>query len=120
MLVHAFLRAKREQVQLPGDLVLLVLSDEEAGGNVGARYLVQEQPQLFEGMRYALGEFGGFTLHVGGKRFYPIQVAEKQICWLKATVRGPGGHGAMVTAAGRSPGSAASSPTSTGSGCPCT
>ena len=96
MLVHAFLRAKREQVQPPGDLVLLVLSDEEAGGNVGARYLVQEHPQLFEGMRYALGEFGGFTLHVGGKRFYPIQVAEKQICWLKATVRGPGGHGAMV------------------------
>ena len=96
MLVHAFLRAKREQVQLPGDLVLLVLSDEEAGGNVGARYLVQEHPELFEGLRYALGEFGGFTLHVGGKRFYPIQVAEKQICWLKATVRGPGGHGAMV------------------------
>jgi acetylornithine deacetylase/succinyl-diaminopimelate desuccinylase-like protein len=96
MLVHAFLRAKRENVQLPGDLVLLVLSDEEAGGNVGARFLVQEHPELFEGMRYALGEFGGFTLHTGGKRFYPIQVAEKQICWLKATVRGPGGHGAMV------------------------
>ena len=96
MLVHAFLRAKREGVQLPGDLVLLVLSDEEAGGNVGARYLVEQHPGLFEGMRYALGEFGGFTLHVGGKRFYPIQVAEKQICWLKATVRGPGGHGAMV------------------------
>jgi acetylornithine deacetylase/succinyl-diaminopimelate desuccinylase-like protein len=96
MLVHAFLRAKREGVQLPGDLVLLVLSDEEAGSNVGARYLVQNHPGLFEEMRYALGEFGGFTLHVGGKRFYPIQVAEKQICWLKATVRGPGGHGAMV------------------------
>ena len=96
MLVHAFLRAKHEHVDLPGDLVLLVLSDEEAGGNVGARYLVQEHPELFDGMRYALGEFGGFTLYVGGKRFYPIQVAEKQICWLKATVRGPGGHGAMV------------------------
>jgi acetylornithine deacetylase/succinyl-diaminopimelate desuccinylase-like protein len=96
MLVHSFLRAKREGVQLPGDVVLLVLSDEEAGGNLGARYLVEEHPELFEGMRYALGEFGGFTLNVGGKRFYPIQVAEKQICWLKATVRGPGGHGAMV------------------------
>ena len=50
-------------------------------------------------MRYALGEFGGF-LHLGGKRFYPIQVAEKQICWLKAVVRGPGGHGAMVNRGG--------------------
>ena len=100
MLVHAFLRAKRENVRLPGDLVLIVLSDEEAGGNVGARYLVHEHPELFAGIRYALGEFGGFTLHLGGKRFYPIQVAEKQICWLKATVRGPGGHGAMVQRGG--------------------
>jgi acetylornithine deacetylase/succinyl-diaminopimelate desuccinylase-like protein len=100
MLVTAFLRAKRENVSLPGDLVLIVLSDEEAGGNFGARYLVEEHPDLFEGMRYALGEFGGFTLHVGGKRFYPIQVAEKQICWLKATIRGQGGHGAMINRGG--------------------
>ena len=100
MLVHAFLRARRENVALPGDLVLVVLSDEENGGDLGARYLVEKQPQLFEGMRYAIGEFGGFTLHLGGKRFYPIQVAEKQICWLKATVRGPGGHGAMVNRGG--------------------
>ena len=100
MLVHAFLRARRENAALPGDLVLVVLSDEEAGGDHGARYLVEEQPELFAGMRYALGEFGGFTLHLGGKRFYPIQVAEKQICWLKATIRGPGGHGAMVNRGG--------------------
>jgi acetylornithine deacetylase/succinyl-diaminopimelate desuccinylase-like protein len=96
MLVHAFGRARREGVQLPGDVVLCVLSDEENGGDLGARFLVQEHPELFAGMRYGLGEFGGFTLHAGGKRFYPIQVAEKQICWLKATVRGPGGHGAMI------------------------
>ena len=100
MLVNAFLRAKREHVELPGDLVLVVLSDEEAGGDLGARFLAQEHPELFEGMRYALGEFGGASLHLGGRRFYPIQVAEKQICWLKATVRGPGGHGAMVQRGG--------------------
>jgi acetylornithine deacetylase/succinyl-diaminopimelate desuccinylase-like protein len=100
MLVDAFLRAKRENVALPGDLVLLVLADEENGGDLGARFLVEEHPELFAGMRYALGEFGGFTLHLGGRRFYPIQVAEKQICWLKATVRGPGGHGAMINRGG--------------------
>jgi acetylornithine deacetylase/succinyl-diaminopimelate desuccinylase-like protein len=100
MLVNAFVRAKREGSELPGDLVLVVLSDEENGGNFGARYLVEEHPELFEGMRYALGEFGGFTLYAGGKRFYPIQVGEKQICWLKATVRGAGGHGAMINRGG--------------------
>jgi len=100
MLVDAFLRAKRQNAALPGDLVLLVLADEENGGDLGARFLVEEHPELFAGMRYAIGEFGGFTLHAGGRRFYPIQVAEKQICWLKATIRGPGGHGAMINRGG--------------------
>ena len=100
MMVTAFLRMKREGVRPPGDLVLCVLADEEAGGDLGARFLVEEHPELFEGIRFALGEFGGFTLTSGGRRFYPIQVAEKQICWLRATVRGPGGHGAMINRGG--------------------
>ena len=100
MLVQAFLRAKREEATLPGDLVLVVLADEENGGDLGAKFLVEEQPQLFAGIRYAIGEFGGFSLPIAGKRFYPIQVAEKQICWLKATIRGPGGHGALVQRGG--------------------
>jgi acetylornithine deacetylase/succinyl-diaminopimelate desuccinylase-like protein len=77
-----------------------VLCDEEAGGDFGAKFLVEEHAHLFAGVEYALGEFGAFTLHLGGKRFYPIQVAEKQICWLKATIRGSGGHGAMINRGG--------------------
>lgn len=100
MLVSAFLRARREGVQLPGDVVLVVLSDEEAGGDLGARYLVDEHPELFEGVRYALGEFGGFSQQIGGRRFYLVQVAEKQMCWMKATLRGPGGHGASINRGG--------------------
>src|SRR5262249_52142615 len=65
---------------------------EEAGGNAGARFLVEEHAALFAGVRYALGEFGGFTFHLGNRRFYPIMVAEKQSCVVRATVRGPGGH----------------------------
>jgi len=92
MLLAAFLRAKLEGASLPGDVVLCLLSDEEAGGNAGARFLVEEHAELFSGIRYALGEFGGFTLHLGSRRFYPIMVAEKQACVVRATVRGPGGH----------------------------
>ena len=91
MLLSAFLRAKAEGVELPGDVLLAVVSDEEAGGDYGAKFLVEQHPDLFDGIRYALGEFGGFTMYVGKKRFYPIQIAEKQICWMKATVRGSGG-----------------------------
>jgi acetylornithine deacetylase/succinyl-diaminopimelate desuccinylase-like protein len=100
MLVSAFLRANQENTTLPGDVILAVLADEEAGGDMGARFLAKEHAHLFEGVRYALSEFGGFSLEIGGRRFYPIQVAEKQICWLKATLRGPGGHGALVNRAG--------------------
>ncbi|HEY8703646.1 MAG TPA: M20/M25/M40 family metallo-hydrolase [Gaiellaceae bacterium] len=95
MLVDAFLRAARGELKPRGDLILAVLSDEENGGDFGAKYLVEEHADLFDGVRHALGEFGGATVHLGGKRFYPIQVAEKQICWLRGRVRGPGGHGAI-------------------------
>jgi acetylornithine deacetylase/succinyl-diaminopimelate desuccinylase-like protein len=96
MFVSAFVRAARGELGLPGDVILAVLSDEENGGDFGAKFLVEEHPELFEGVRYALGEAGGISQVIAGKRFYPIQLGEKQICWLKATVRGPGGHGAMI------------------------
>jgi acetylornithine deacetylase/succinyl-diaminopimelate desuccinylase-like protein len=95
MMLAAFLRAKDEGLTPPGDVLLLVLSNEEAGGDYGAKYLVEEHAGLFDGVRYALGEFGGFPLYVSGRRFYPIQVAEKQRCFLRAVVGGPGGHGAL-------------------------
>jgi acetylornithine deacetylase/succinyl-diaminopimelate desuccinylase-like protein len=96
MFVSAFLGAARGELELPGDLILVVLSDEENGGDFGAKFLVEEHPELFAGVRHALGEAGGISQVISGKRFYPIQLGEKQICWLKATVRGPGGHGAMI------------------------
>ena len=95
MMLAAFLRAKHEDLKLPGDVILAIVSDEEAGGDYGSKYLVENHPDLFDGIRYAIGEFGGFTFYVGKQRFYPVMIAEKQICWIKATVRGPGGHGSL-------------------------
>ena len=95
MLVDAFLRAARGELRPRGDVILALLSDEENGGDFGARFLAAEHAELFEGVRHALGEFGGARIQLGGRRFYPIQVAEKQICWLRGVVRGPGGHAAM-------------------------
>ncbi len=95
MMLAALLRAKAEGLTPAGDVVLALVCDEEAGGDYGVKYLVEEHPEQFEGIRYALGEFGGFPLYVGPRKFYLIQVAEKQICFIKATVRGPGGHGSL-------------------------
>ena len=96
MMVAAMMRMKAEGIEPDGDVILLVLSDEENNGTFGAEFMVNEHPEVFDGVKYALGEFGGFNLSIGGKRFYPIQVAEKQICTLRITVRGPGGHGSGV------------------------
>jgi acetylornithine deacetylase/succinyl-diaminopimelate desuccinylase-like protein len=100
MLLAAFMRAKAEKVRLPGDVIFAAVADEEAGDDYGVRYLVDEHPDLFEGVRYALGEFGGFNLSIAGKRFYPIMVAEKQTCWMRARFRGPAGHGSMPVRGG--------------------
>ncbi|MBI3164648.1 MAG: M20/M25/M40 family metallo-hydrolase [Chloroflexi bacterium] len=102
MMVAAFLRANAEGLRPPGDILLAIVSDEEAGGDFGAKFLVEEHAELFKGIKYAIGEFGGFTLTIGGKRFYPIMISEKQVCWMKATVRGLGGHGSMPEKGGAS------------------
>jgi acetylornithine deacetylase/succinyl-diaminopimelate desuccinylase-like protein len=93
MMTAAILQAKAEGLVPAGDIMLAVLADEEGGSEYGAGYLVENHPKVFAETRYAIGEFGGYTQYVGSKKFYPIQIAEKQICWLKATLHGPGGHG---------------------------
>jgi len=95
MLLAAFLRIKAEKATLPGDVIFCAVADEEAGGDYGSRFLVTEYPDLFKNVKYAFGEFGGFNLSMGGKRLYPIMVAEKQCCWMKITFHGRGGHGSM-------------------------
>lgn len=51
MMLLAILRAAIDQSPLPGDVILAVVSDEEAGGDFGARYLVEEHGALFNGVK---------------------------------------------------------------------
>jgi acetylornithine deacetylase/succinyl-diaminopimelate desuccinylase-like protein len=95
MMMCAILRACANGSSPAGDIVFAALSDEEAGSRVGARYLVDQHPELFKDVRYGISEFGGYTMHMAGHRFYPIQVAEKQTCQVKATVHGGGGHASL-------------------------
>ena len=99
MMVGAALRAQARG-GAPGDLVLAALADEEAGGIVGAKWLVDAHPELFTGVRHAVGESGGVALHLGGRRFYPIMVSEKRGCQMVVTLRGSGGHGSVPARGG--------------------
>lgn len=92
IMLAAFLRAKAEGLRLPGDVILAIVSDEEKGGFTGARFLVENHANQFADVRYAIGEFGGFSFYVGKKKFYPIMVAEKGLCRIEVTLHGPSGH----------------------------
>lgn len=94
-MVDALTRLAEDPTPPPGDVILCLVADEEAGGDHGVRFLVEQRPEIFEGVRYALGEFGGFPLVIGGTRFYPIQVAERLPVRVQAIVRGPGGHASL-------------------------
>ena len=87
----------REGRQPPRDLVLAFLADEEAGGGQGARWLVEDHPELFDGCTEAISEVGGFSLTMAPDlRLYPIETAEKGMAWIELTARGRAGHGSML------------------------
>lgn len=77
-------------------VTLCFTADEEAGGKVGAKPLVEDHPELFEGCTEAVGEVGGFSTTVRGRRVYLIEAAEKGMAWLRLTARGRAGHGSMI------------------------
>ena len=79
---------------LARDVIFAAVADEEAGCDLGSRFLVEEHRALVEA-EYAIGESGGFSLHLGDATFYPVQVAEKGFCWVRARVVGEPGHGSM-------------------------
>ncbi|MCX5534574.1 M20/M25/M40 family metallo-hydrolase [Streptomyces sp. NBC_00006] len=81
----------------PRDIVLAFLADEEAGGVFGARHLVRNHPDLFEGVTEAISEVGGFSFTVNEqRRLYLVQTAEKGMHWMKLSVAGTAGHGSMI------------------------
>jgi acetylornithine deacetylase/succinyl-diaminopimelate desuccinylase-like protein len=78
------------------ELVLCFTADEEAGGGHGAKILVDEYADLFADCTEAVGEVGGFSATVRGRRIYLIEAAEKGMAWMKLTSRGRAGHGSML------------------------
>lgn len=100
MMLGAILRAKAEGLEPAGDVIFAALADEEIGGEYGAKFMVEVHAEMFDGVRYAIGEGGGFNIDIAGQKFYPILVAEKQGCGIVLRVRGESGHGSRVVQGG--------------------
>ncbi|HEY4241915.1 MAG TPA: M20/M25/M40 family metallo-hydrolase, partial [Kofleriaceae bacterium] len=87
-------RLAATNAKLSRDVIFAAVADEEAGCDLGSRFLVENHRSLVEA-EYAIGESGGFSLHLGDTTFFPIQVAEKGFCWVRARITGEPGHGSM-------------------------
>jgi len=94
MSVAILRRLAVDKPRLARDVIFAGVADEEAGCDLGSRFLVEQHPELVRA-EYAIGESGGFSLHLGDATFYPVQVAEKGLCWVRARWRGEPGHGSM-------------------------
>ena len=89
-------RARARAGQVPSrPLVLAFTADEEAGGHLGAGPLVEAKREWFEDCTYAVGEVGGFSTTVRGRRLYLVEAAEKGMAWMRLTATGNAGHGSM-------------------------
>lgn len=83
---------KRNDIKLKRDVVFVGTADEEAGGQLGAGWLMQKHADAIGDAEFVLNE-GGHIRVENGKRLYEISVAEKTPCWLRLTARGKSGHG---------------------------
>lgn len=84
----------------PRDLVIGFFADEEAGGELGSHYVVDNHPEIFAGVGEAISEVGGYSVTLTGAdgaptRAYLLQTAEKGILWLRLTAHGRAGHGSV-------------------------
>lgn len=89
------LALKRHKIPLKADVIFIGTADEEAGGVLGAAFLVDQHPELFKDVGVVLNEGGGIRVEEDGRaRLYSVGVAEKVPLWLKLTATGTPGHGA--------------------------
>lgn len=90
-------RARARAGRLPDrELVICLTADEEAGGHKGAEVIVEQHPDEIADCTEAIGEVGGFSATVRGRRIYLIEAAEKGMAWMRLTARGRAGHGSMI------------------------
>lgn len=94
--LYAFLTLARQKIPLDRDVIFLAVNDEEIGGTMGTRYLLDHHYNELD-PEYVLDEggFGSREIFVNGKLVFGISVAEKRAFWLRVTAHGIAGHGSQ-------------------------
>ncbi len=94
--LYAFLTLARQKIPLNRDVIFLAVNDEEIGGTMGTRYLLDHHYEELD-PEYVLDEggIGSREIFVNGKLVFGISVAEKRALWLRVTAHGTAGHGSQ-------------------------
>ncbi|MBJ7332726.1 MAG: M20/M25/M40 family metallo-hydrolase [Solirubrobacteraceae bacterium] len=74
-----------------GDLMVIVLADEETGGSLGAQWICEHHPELVK-CDYVLNEGAGAHIPFDGGRRYGVCVAEKGVFRFRIRTEGVAGH----------------------------
>ena len=90
--LQAFLALHRSGRPLSRDVIFMATADEEAGGFFGAGWLVENRPEIFEGVGLLLNEGGGGSL-AEGRESFSVEVTQKVPLWLRLVAKGAPGHG---------------------------
>lgn len=89
--VQAFTILHEEGFKPKGDLKLLIVSDEEVGGEFGAEWMVKNHPELIT-VDYALTEAGGIPIEPGKLGYF---TGEKGASARRIIVKGEPGHASI-------------------------
>ena len=92
----AFIEHQRSAEPRTRNHVFLALADEESGGGQGARWLLDEHPELFTNVVAVLNEGGSNRMAGDRLLWWGIEVAQKRPLWLEISTQGRGGHGSSL------------------------
>lgn len=89
--VVVFAELNQEKFKPKGDLVLVIVSDEEMGGSFGTKWLLKHHLKEMK-CDFAVSEMGGVILSPGK---FGFMIGEKGATWLRLTFKGTPGHGSV-------------------------
>ena len=84
---------KRKGVILDHDLIFLAVADEETGGIMGTKWMLDRHPELFE-VDGIFNEGGGGVFDQG-KNWYEVSTSQKVLCQVQISTKGEGGHASV-------------------------
>jgi acetylornithine deacetylase/succinyl-diaminopimelate desuccinylase-like protein len=91
-----FLELHRLHVGLKRDVIFIGTADEEAGGDMGAGWVVKNRPEWIAGAGFMLTEGATSLADDSGKPIYfAVGSTEKTPAWLRLTATGRSGHGSI-------------------------